>query len=80
MTWGTFTDLLAPETRELRARQHREDKGEQPKITCGCGLKAPIRFLFKCLYCECYFCLDCAEVHFGKTRAEYFKGRSRGQE
>jgi len=73
-----YLEALAPETRDLRDRQHREDKGEQPKVTCGCGLCAPIRFLFKCLYCECYFCLECAEVHFGKTRAAYFAGRSHG--
>jgi hypothetical protein len=75
---AAFLQALAPETRELRERQHREALGGQPKVTCPCGLSAPLRFLFKCLYCECYFCQECAEVHFGKTRAEYFAGRMNG--
>jgi hypothetical protein len=60
-----------PATIALRDKQWHEAKGAQPRVTCGCGLRAPIRFLFKCLYCECFFCDKCAEVHFGETRAEY---------
>lgn len=57
------------------ARQWRQAKGEQPKIECGCGLAAPIRFLFRCLYCGVWFCQTCAEEHFGKTRAQHIAER-----
>lgn len=70
--------ITDPETVAHRDAQWREALGEQPRVTCGCGIRPPIRFLFRCLYCQCFFCADCAEVHFGKTRAEYFAGRANG--
>jgi hypothetical protein len=26
---------------------------------------------YKCLYCGFWFCLPCAEIHFGKTKEQY---------
>lgn len=43
------------------------------KITCGCGFTLPLRFTYKCLYCDEWYCKECAEIHFGKTREEYAK-------
>lgn len=40
-------------------------------ITCRCGWKRAIVKMYKCLYCKEWMCEHCAEVHFGKTRAEY---------
>jgi hypothetical protein len=60
-----------PDTIALAARQWREALGDATRVTCECGLAAPLRFLFRCLYCGCFFCQSCAEVHFGKTRAQY---------
>jgi len=40
-------------------------------ITCECGRCRPMLRMFRCLYCGCWFCQACAEVHFGKTRKEY---------
>lgn len=55
------------------AAQFRETmQGKIPEVTCGCGLKMPLRFAFKCVYCCEYYCQSCAEAHFGKTRAEYY--------
>ncbi len=34
-------------------------------ITCGCGTSLPIRCMYKCLYCGCWFCRICAHKHFG---------------
>ena len=60
------------ETAAAAAAQWRESTGEQPKITCaGCQIQAPIRFLFRCLYCGIWYCKTCAEDHFGETRADY---------
>ena len=42
-----------------------------PSVTCICGRKIPLRFAYKCLYCDVFFCGDCAEEHFGKTREQY---------
>ncbi len=40
-------------------------------VTCKCNTCAPLRFMYRCLYCGEFFCLHCAEIHFGKTRSEY---------
>lgn len=61
----------APNLGSLVALQWRQAKGEQPKVQCPCGLTAPLRFLYRCLYCGAFFCKKCAEEHFGKTREEY---------
>jgi hypothetical protein len=50
--------------------QWREAKGDGQEITCPCGTRAPVRFLFRCLYCGVWFCQSCAEVHFGKKRSD----------
>lgn len=60
-----------PDTKAHAAAQWQQAKGDATRVTCGCGLHAPLRFLFRCLYCGCFFCETCAEVHFGKTRAQY---------
>ena len=28
---------------------------------------------YRCLYCEGWFCVSCAERHFGKTRLEFYE-------
>ena len=39
----------------------------------GCGQQRHLTLAYKCLYCGCYFCFGCAEIHFGKTVADYYK-------
>lgn len=64
---------------EVVAAQWRECmQGEIPRVTCACGLKMPLRFAYRCLYCGEFYCQKCAEIHFGKTRAEYDAARGAG--
>lgn len=42
-------------------------------ITCPCGWSRGIMHLYRCLYCKVYFCMSCAEEHFGQTVEEYHK-------
>ena len=53
------------------AAQWKQAKGPQPDVVCGCGLKLPLRFAYRCLYCGEFYCQSCAEQHFGKTREQY---------
>ena len=66
------TTKLHPKTKAFADKQWQQAKGEQPNVTCECGLTSPLRFLYKCLYCKMYLCQQCAEIHFGKTVEEYF--------
>lgn len=53
--------------------QFRETKKDHPVVTCRCGAKVPLRFMYKCYYCYEYLCEKCAPIHFGSTREEYKK-------
>lgn len=48
-----------------------KDGQDVQSVTCGCGLRAPLRFMHKCCYCDEFYCFECAQVHFGKTREKY---------
>jgi hypothetical protein len=67
-------DIDAEIKRAFVRKQFEEAKGNC-MVTCGCGLKLPLRFAYKCLYCGEFYCQTCAEEHFGKTREEYFKDK-----
>ena len=43
----------------------------RPFVRCGCLKMLKPHQAYKCLYCEEAFCKPCAEIHFGKTVAEY---------
>lgn len=51
-------------------RQARQlTRGE--KTDCMCGGSFHAHQLFRCLYCGEWYCLPCAEKHFGLTRKQY---------
>lgn len=62
---------IPEETTDFAKKQFEEAKGTQPSVTCECGLKVPLRFLYKCLYCKMFLCEQCAEIHFNKTVEDY---------
>lgn len=37
-------------------------------VACPCDNEGPLREMFRCLYCEVYFCPVCAEDHFEEER------------
>ncbi|HEX8556697.1 MAG TPA: hypothetical protein VF668_01270 [Pyrinomonadaceae bacterium] len=47
-----------------------ESAVERQEIRCPCGQLRALELAFRCLYCGIYFCLACAEEHFGETRRE----------
>jgi hypothetical protein len=36
-----------------------------------CGRRVSMANAYKCLYCSFWFCLTCAEKHFGKTKEQH---------
>lgn len=57
---------------KLAAKQFKEVIATN-KVTCECGRTIPLRFAYKCLYCDLWFCTKCAGDHFGETREAYQK-------
>jgi len=55
--------------------EHVEHQENQARlhgcVTCGCGDEVGLLASYKCLYCSAWFCIACAEEHFGMTIAEY---------
>ena len=53
------------EKRALVAKQFKETtQGNVSKVTCYCGCCIPLRFAFKCFFCDEYYCATCAKEHF----------------
>lgn len=42
-------------------------------IVCCCGQLRHHTLAYRCLYCGLWFCINCAEKHFGKTIAQWDK-------
>tara|TARA_R110000787_G_scaffold336_10_gene1337 strand:+ start:4718 stop:4963 length:246 start_codon:yes stop_codon:yes gene_type:complete len=43
-----------------------------PTLSCGdCLEYKKLDKVYKCLYCDIWYCLTCAERHFGKTKEEW---------
>lgn len=69
------------ESRKQKIRQDQTDETvaqDQAGVTvrsaciaCACGRKHMVVNMYKCLYCDIWFCVHCAERHFGKTREQY---------
>jgi hypothetical protein len=45
-------------------------------VRCPCLKLVRLRHAYRCLYCDIFFCKECAEQHFGKTVEEYKQERS----
>jgi hypothetical protein len=43
----------------------------RPFVRCGCRKTLGMHNAYKCLYCGQWYCMQCAEEHFGKTIAQY---------
>lgn len=63
---------IANQTRETVKQEARGITVRMATVHCGdCNRDRPLVHLYKCLYCEIYFCKQCAENHFGKTVKQY---------
>lgn len=40
-------------------------------VKCVCNKKVKLIDTYRCLYCEIWYCQECAEEHFGKTRKQH---------
>jgi hypothetical protein len=59
---------------EINARLEHGPMGD---VECSeCKEKQWVGGVFKCFFCLSYFCQDCAEKHFGKTREEYWNEKA----
>lgn len=52
-------------------REQLDAIGTGTNLKCACGKNFPVVRMYRCLYCGVWFCVTCAELHFGQTRAEY---------
>lgn len=62
------------------SKQFREASISPAAVSCRCGRTFALRFMYRCLYCGEYYCLRCAEVHFGMSREQYKKVSLEGKQ
>ncbi|MFH1759878.1 MAG: hypothetical protein ABIA63_02130 [bacterium] len=53
-------DNLQKQFLEINAQENHG-----PHITCECGKRPMMFYMFRCLYCGLWFCQSCAGKHFG---------------
>ena len=61
---------------ELQVQQTVDQEAQMQTIrmatvTCECGQDRALVKMYKCLYCDMWMCIPCAEIHFGKTIQQY---------
>lgn len=62
-----------PEKKEVLRQQYKQASEECVIVCCGCGWRRHLTMAFRCLYCGLYFCVNCAEKHFGMTIQEWIE-------
>jgi hypothetical protein len=69
-----LVDYLARSSDPLkrgRLQKQWAEAVESAVITCCCGQRRALTHAYRCLYCGEWYCTTCAEIHFGKTLAEF---------
>jgi ferredoxin-thioredoxin reductase catalytic subunit len=72
----SYLNIASEKVQRILRRQWREAV-EDREIVCPCGQRRALELAFRCLYCGIYFCTNCAERHFGETRAQRLESRRR---
>lgn len=67
----TAAEILESQVRYLTSQEKIDTPGKFIKVRCPCLKNVLLKYAYRCLYCEIFYCKECAEQHFGKTVAEY---------
>lgn len=59
------------EKKALLRSQWAEAVAPARRVTCACGQPRSLELAYRCLYCGAWFCVPCAEAHFGQTMLEW---------
>ena len=54
-----------------RMREQWKEAFTQTTVHCGCGRLRALTMAFRCIYCGEWYCLPCAEAHFGEGVLEH---------
>jgi len=61
------TAILESQVRFIKTQENDEIPARHLKIRCVCMKLINMKYAYRCLYCEIFYCRECAEQHFGKT-------------
>lgn len=62
-----YIDRAETPEKKAHLQQQWKDATGKRVITCWCGQKRALEMAYRCLYCGAWFCVPCAETHFGQT-------------
>ena len=60
---------MVKQSQFIRIQEQDEIPAKYIKVRCGCNRLIALKRAYRCLYCDIYFCMECAEQHFGKRRS-----------
>lgn len=66
-----YIEMAASEEKKSLLREQWTEAVDQGKIHCACGQVRALVMAYRCLYCGAWFCVPCAEVHFGMTMRQW---------
>ncbi|ACB76657.1 hypothetical protein [Opitutus terrae] len=66
-----YIDMASDPVQKDHLRRQWSDAVERRTITCECGQIRALELAYRCLYCGAWFCVPCAESHFGMTLQQW---------
>ena len=79
-----FKSGLTQEEKEIKRTIMRDQiqhlvtapREQQIFITCcACNHRAVVWMMYRCLYCGCFYCKECGQIHFGQRKPEIAEDR-----
>lgn len=64
---GQYLEATSDPKKKEFLRQQYHEASNEGSIHCCCGQIRALTMAYRCLYCGLWFCLPCAEIHFGMT-------------
>lgn len=64
-------ELMNKQVKLIQSQIKDEVPLQHAKIRCCCLKLVNWQYMYRCLYCGIFYCMECAEQHFGKTREQY---------
>lgn len=74
---GHVTSFEAWEIETAHQQLTHLNRWRLPWIECPCGANRRVQEAYRCLYCDIWFCIDCAGEHFGETKAAFLERKAK---
>lgn len=67
----TSSEIVEHQARFIKEQEDNGTPANVLSVRCPCLKLVRVKHAYRCLYCNIFFCKECAEKHFGQTVEEY---------